>query len=211
MKILTVVIAAGVSILATQHAFGQSFDVQAATYDPAKTNLVASEWVKGAGCPTLAPLATYPATKPTGTYSDPACTTGDNHDNQNAGLVMVKTGPISNDAASGANINGLNGKAITELGFDIRADGYCSGGSPRFDLLTSDGVFHFIGGCANGTKTTNGSTEWVRVRFDLTNPAQAFPPVAPGATVKQIDITFDEPGQAIVDNIEANGTLVGKQ
>jgi hypothetical protein len=144
-------------------------------------------------------------------YTDPACPTGDPHDNDNSGLLLVKTGPLSNNAAAGADIHGLENQVITELGFDIRADGHCGAGAPRFDVLTTDGVFHFVGGCSNGTKTTNGSTEWVRVRFDLTNPNQSFPPFVPGAKIKQIDITFDEPGQAIIDNIEANGVLIGKQ
>ena len=194
-------------------ALGQkNFNVHAATFDPAKTDLVASQWVKGAGCPTLTNVAIYPATKPTGTYGDPACPTGDNNDHDNSGLLLVKTGPLENDAAGLGNIDGgVNNEVPTELGFDIRIDSHCGAGAPRFDLVTSDNVDHFIGGCANGTKTNNGSSEWMRVRFDPTNPSQAFPPVASGATIKSIQIVFDEPGQAIIDNIDINGVFDGKQ
>jgi hypothetical protein len=51
----------------------------------------------------------------------------------------------------------------------------------------------------------------MRVRFDPTNSSQAYPPVAAGVTIKSIQIVFDEPGQAIIDNIDINGVLVGKQ
>src|SRR5438105_1976940 len=50
------------------------------TFDPAHTGLVGGKWVKGIGCPTNRPVANYPATSPTGTYTDPACTLGDPND-----------------------------------------------------------------------------------------------------------------------------------
>jgi hypothetical protein len=210
---LLIMLAVSLVAVSASPALGQkNFNVHAATYDPAKTNLVASQWVNGAGCPTLTNVAIYPATKPTGTYGDLACPTGDKDDHNDAGLLLVKTGPIANDAAGLGSIDGgVNNEVPTELGFDIRMDSHCGAGAPRFDLVTSDNMDHFIGGCANGTKTNGGSTEWMRVRFDPTNPSQAFPPVAAGVTIKSIQIVFDEPGQAIIDNIDINGVLVGKQ
>jgi hypothetical protein len=55
------------------------------------------------------------------------------------------------------------------------------------------------------------------VRIDPSNPAQAFPPLTPGATVISIDIVFDEgvdtgpdfSGFVMLDNIDVNGTLIG--
>jgi hypothetical protein len=49
------------------------------------------------------------------------------------------------------------------------------------------------------------------------SPATAFPPVPPGATVRSIDIVFDEGqdtgpdffGLAILDNIMVNGSTIG--
>src|SRR3954471_14026480 len=72
-------------------------------FDPAHTNLVQAAWLNGIGCPTKASVATYPATSPTGTSFDPACspTLGyDPKDQHNEGLLMVKTGPTSNNAAA---------------------------------------------------------------------------------------------------------------
>src|SRR5437762_7069724 len=63
--------------ISATHAAPPDFQVHPGTFDPAKTDLVGSLWVKGAGCPTNAAVADYPATTPTGTYTDPACLTGD--------------------------------------------------------------------------------------------------------------------------------------
>jgi hypothetical protein len=55
------------------------------------------------------------------------------------------------------------------------------------------------------------------VRFDPTNPAQAFPPVAAFATIQSIQLVFDEgpdtPGmngspEIVLDNIFINGRMV---
>lgn len=134
-------------------------------------------------------------------------------------LFLQKTGPsVANCAAAGAVITGVEGITLTEIGFDIRNDGHCGAGAPRFNVMASDG-FHFLGGCANGTQTPNTPAPgWMRVRIDPANPGQAFPPIAAGATIVGIAILFDEgtdagpdfTGFAFLDNIDINGILIGK-
>jgi hypothetical protein len=133
------------------------------------------------------------------------------------GLLLSKNGLTSDCSAAQANITNVKGKTLTELGFDVRNGSHCGAGAPRFDVQASDG-FHFLGGCSNGTATPapQDPTAWTRVRIDPTNPAQAFPPIASGATIVNISIIFDEgtdtsggmPGLAVIDNIDINGTLV---
>jgi hypothetical protein len=129
-----------------------AFQVHAETFDPAKTNLVFSQWVKGAGCPSDAPVATYPATKPTDTYTEPVCATGDPNDTEVEGLLLLKNGPTSNNASAGATITGLpNNLTLTELGYDIPKSlmSGCGGDapagsgneSPRFNIISSAGSF----------------------------------------------------------------------
>ncbi len=65
-----------------------------------------------------------------------------------------------------------------------------------------------MGGCGNGTQTDLGNG-WTHVVFDVTNPAQAFPPISPTATVNSIDLILDEQGSANVDNISVNSTNIG--
>lgn len=109
---------------------------------------------------------------------------------------------------------------VTELGFDYRNGGHCGAGAPRFNLVTADNVLHFIGGCANGTKTQapQNLAEWTRVRFNLST--LAVPALLPGARIKSLTIIFDEGtdtlsaddpfgvGLAVVDNIDVNGVLI---
>ena len=139
------------------------------------------------------------------------------HDSE--GLILSKNGPTADCSAAGATLKGVKGITLTEIGFDIRNGGHCGAGAPRFNVVTSDG-FHFLGGCANATQTPNTPQQgWTRVRIDPLNPAQAFPPIAPGAKIVSIDIVFDEgvdvgpdfSGMAIIDNIDVNGVLVGRR
>src|SRR5713226_6840066 len=204
------------------------------TFDPFDTDLVASRWVNGAGCPTGATINTTGA-PPSTTFTDAACPSGDPKDRENAGLLLVKTGPTPNIAAAGAQIKHVKGMILTELGYDIRTGSHCGGGAPRFNVvLMSDppGTVHFVG-CNSGTPSTS-SDGWTRLQWSAaalasTTPQTAFPtPIPTGSTVKSITIIFDEgqdlgatclenagkscvsAGSAIIDNIDINGTLVGR-
>jgi hypothetical protein len=138
------------------------------------------------------------------------------------GMLLQKLGPTANCAAAGAAIDGVTGIQLTSIGYDIRSDGHCGAGAPRFNVTATDG-FHFLGGCANATRTPDTpATGWTRVRIDPTNPAQAFPPIASGATIISISVLFDEgqdtllpgAGTAIIDNIQIKTpsaeVLIGK-
>ena len=194
-------------------------------FDPFGTNLVRGTWLTGTGCPTGATTNTGSP----GTFTDAACPTGDSKDKRNEGLLLVKTGPTPNIAASGARLlgPGVKGVVLTELGYDIRKPNspvdprgsHCGAGAPRFNVVTSDGVLHFIGCNSPPAMVESSSTGWVRLRWTA-GLAAAFPPILPGSTVASITIIFDEGqdasggpdffGAAVLDNIDVNGTLVGK-
>src|SRR2546421_1091766 len=185
------------------------------TFDPNDTRLVQSGWLGGIGCPT------------DGAFPDPACPTGDSRDNQNEGLLLVKTGPTANNASAGAVLRDVRGIHLTELGYDIRkstsaanaAGSHCGAGAPRFNVVTSDGVTHFVG-CNSppAIASSNGSTGWLRLRWTAAQLLAAFPPITPADEVRSIAIVFDEGqdtapdffGLAVLDNIDVNGTLVGQ-
>jgi hypothetical protein len=198
-------------------------------FDPAHTDLVQAAWLNGIGCPTNAlianPNSTFTGVASTGRFTDDACPfvpgSYDPKDQHNEGLLMVKTGPTGNFAAAVAELKKVKGITLTELGYDIRKSGsgasplgsHCGAGAPRFNVVTQDGVTHFIG-CnsppAIFVPTT--STGWIRLRW---TPAMAFPPIV--GPVERIQIVFDEGqdagpdffGAAILDNIDVNGMLVG--
>jgi hypothetical protein len=181
---------------------------------PAASRIVTSDWLTGMGLPdnggantTAADLATNPNKK------DP-----------HTGLLLSKNGPTADCSSAGATIKGVKGipvNAAFALGFDYRNGGHCGAGAPRFNVVTTDGVFHFVGGCANGipTPASQDPLQWSQVRFVTANPAQSFPPILPGSAIKSIDLIFDEGtdtanndtegvGLAVVDNIFINGQLI---
>ena len=177
----------------------------------AGSDIVAAGWVDGFGLPE--------AKGKSGKNED-----DEKHDrshNDNQALQLSKNGLTTDCSSAGAEIKGVKGLTLTELGFDIRNHLHCGAGAPRFNVVATDSPNpHFLGGCANGTKTANTPQPgWTRVRIDPTNPAQAFPPIPAGAKVVSIDIVFDEgtdtgpdfTGLAIIDNIDVNGTLIGKK
>jgi hypothetical protein len=213
---------------------GNFTNVIPSQFDPGKTNLVQATWLSGIGCPTNATVAISNATG-TGIdhfelYTDAACPTGDSNDQRNQGLLLVKTGPTDNFAAATAELINVKGITLTELGYDIRKSGrdstsplgsHCGAGAPRFDVVTTDGSVHFL--ACNSPFTllqTPSTTGWIRLRWDAAGLLLAFPPITPSEVVSRIVIIFDEGqdtsggpdqfGAAILDNIDVNGTLVGR-
>lgn len=204
----------------------------ARNFDPAHTFLVQSAWLPGIGCPTNAGTSTNGGKKPDGTYTDPACPTGDSKDKKNQGLLLAKTGPTTNFASATASLKDVKGITLTELGYDIRKPGvnvndprgsHCGAGAPRFDITTTAGSYFL--GCNSPPPTVDTpGTGWQRLRWGGAVPLLAFPtsggaPVPVTGTVKSIQIVFDEgqdpsggpdqSGLAVLDNIDVNGVLIG--
>jgi hypothetical protein len=198
-------------------------------FDPFGTHLVGALWKGGFGCPTNA--KTTPDGETFLPYTDPACDTGDPRDKRVEGLLMAKTGPTANYASSGAVIKGVKGMKLTELGYDIRKPlssfddrgSHCGAGAPRFNVTTRSGKTYSIGcnsPAANEQQPGNG---WVRLRWGGAFPLMAFDASSTlrdisGVEVKQLSIVFDEGqdtgpdnfGAAVLDNIDVNGTLIGR-
>lgn len=139
-------------------------------------------------------------------------------DNKREALFLSKNGPTGDCSSAGAEIKGVKGITLTELGFDQRNGGHCGAGATRFNVQATDG-FHFMGGCANATQTpATPQAGWMRIRIDPSNPTQAFPVITPGATIISISLLFDEgvdigpdfSGIAVLDNIDINGALIGR-
>jgi hypothetical protein len=163
-------------------------------FDPTDTDAVSSAWVPFSG----------PGN------SDPA-------------LVLTKFVGTGVEAAAGAEVEGVDGKTLYELGFDYYNGSHCGAGAPRFNVTVStpggDKLFFF--GCTYGTPSLppDKPKTFTRLRF---SDGDAFPQIAgdvwPGfgvAQVKSIDIVFDEgtdqgSGFAALDNIDVNGDLIGR-
>jgi hypothetical protein len=214
------------------------FDVVPREFDPGKSYLVQAEWLTGMGCPTNARLATPNATFTAWSgsytpYTDPACPTGDPTDGKNEGLLLAKTGPtVENFASAVADIKGVEGKVLTELGYDIRKPGptsldqrgsWCGAGAPRFNIETTTGFF-FLGCNSPPADMQQDGDGFIR----LTWGAGPLPILSQNGLVtgqvKRLQIVFDEGntlfatdpkvelgvGLAVLDNINVNGVRVGQ-
>lgn len=233
-----------VALLSVAAAADEGFKaVKPRNFDPFHTRLVNASWVAGIGCPTNAKVVLFNSVAPyellpPSTYTDPACTTGDSRDKNNEGLLMAKTGPTLNDASAVADLVGVNGTVLTELGYDIRKPGsdgaggargsHCGAGAPRFDIsLEGDSNIYFLGCNSPAATSSTPGDGFIRLRWGGTGlPLMAFqngvtPTDISGKTVKSISIVFDEGydavlggpdnfGLAVLDNIDVNTTLVGK-
>ena len=117
------------------------------------------------------------------------------------GLLLEKNCPTATVASAGAVANSIKGTSATTLGYDLRDDSNCGAGSPRFNLLTEQGTFHFVGGCANDQEEQPQGDGWTRYRFELQDPTETFPIVPPNATIDQLVLIVDEEGRYRIDNI----------
>jgi len=203
-KVLFVVSFVLVGLLAAGYAFAASLGSTLFEFDPTKTNNVAAQWVKGLG------------------------ETDASGPNNFAVLVSKSTETIAN-ASSGLVITGTEGIVLSGstsvLGFDIRDGSHCGAGAPRFNVVTMDGITHFLGCQAAITVLAGGGepaveTGWTRKKLSPSDPTQAYPaiptsPTSAANTVSSIAIVFDEGtdqgvGFAILDNINIDGVFLGK-
>ena len=244
MKLRTLVVTLAILTLTAAAAYAAvTFSVRASEFDPANTFLVQAQWLDGIGCPTNAKVSADGSTTTSHT-TDAARTTGDASDSHNQGLLLAKTGPTANFASAGADINGVKGITLTELGYDIRKPGadtragvrgsHCGAGAPRFNVTAADGITYDFIGCNSGATpaTTeldgngwirlrwgNGTTTGVILAFAANGPAAGTVVNIAGIKVTGIQIVFDEGqdtggpdffGLAVIDNVDVNGTLVGR-
>jgi len=237
-RVLAVTAAGFLTLAGIAYAAGAFKRVSPQEFDPAKSHLVQAEWLSGIGCPTGVKAQVFQppdfSTTAQETVTDPACTTGDSRDKTVQGLLLAKTGPTANNASATARLQDVPSH-VTELGYDIRKPGadtsagvrgsHCGAGAPRFDIVTRSGHIFFIGCNSPPATTQTPGLGFIRLRWEGTT--LAFPqratdtPTALSALdVRSITIVFDEAqdaggapdqfGAAILDNVDVNGTLVGR-
>jgi hypothetical protein len=139
-------------------------------------------------------------------------------DTNQYGLYFQKGGVLSDYAAAGASLTplpaGLTASNLTELSFQIpgttdittfngpeHANGYCSGGSPRFNVHSSGNPQTCFLGCGNGAATQDPTTGWWTVSFTAPFTDDAGCEGGISGTLQSISMIVDEPGNVVVDNI----------
>jgi len=118
----------------------------------------------------------------------------------NGVLHLAKNCPTETNAAAGADITGVNGN-FESASFTLASASQCQGGSPRFDIDTTGGLFFL--GCNDVTPVLNADGT---ATYNFT-PADLVPQVAgttPG-TITSVSVLIDVQGTADLTNITVNG------
>jgi hypothetical protein len=127
--------------------------------------------------------------------------TGCVHSTFSSGVLhLEKNCPTSTNAAAGADITGLEGQTFTSASFTLASTSQCQGGSPRFDVVTTTGLFFL--GCNNVIPVGNTYTFTAATIAAGGNQVQF-----PTGTIQSIDVLIDVEGTADLSNITVNGQL----
>jgi hypothetical protein len=120
-------------------------------------------------------------------------------------LHLEKNCPTPTNAAAGAEITGVSGQSFQSASFTLASAAQCHGGSPRFNVVTSTGLFFL--GCNNVTPTTNANGT-VTYTFTAATLAAAGQQVAtPTGTIQFVSVLIDVEGTADLTNVTFNGKL----
>jgi hypothetical protein len=115
-------------------------------------------------------------------------------------LHLEKNCSTETVAAAGADITGLEGQTLTSASFTLASADQCEGGSPRFNVVTSDGLFFL--GCNNVTPTINPDNS---ATYNFTAGTLGGGLTFPTGTIQSISILIDVEGVADISSIKVNG------
>jgi hypothetical protein len=121
----------------------------------------------------------------------------------NGVLHLAKNCATSTNAAAGADITGLEGQTFTSGSFTLANASQCQGGSPRFDVSTTDGLFFL--GCNNVTPTINADGTATYTFTAATIAAAGGQVPFPTGTITALDVLIDVEGTADLTDITVNG------
>jgi hypothetical protein len=121
-------------------------------------------------------------------------------------LRLAKNCATTTNASAGADITGLSGQAFTSASFTLASVGQCQGGSPRFNITSSNGTTYFLG--CNNVKPTLNADGTATYTFDAASIAAGGNQVPfPAGTITSAGIVLDVQGTADLSRIFVNGTV----
>ena len=168
----------------------KKFSVKPKISDPEETDIVVAAWLTKSGLPDAG--------------------------KSNHALYFQKAGPTATNASAYGQIRWLQNRdvtGLTELGFDYRNGDHCTAVSPRF-VIQVDGVDYSLP-CTSGVASPapDDPLNWTRVRFGAAEFGAAGIPLI--GVITAGNLVFDEgtdagTGLIYMDNIDVNGSLIGK-
>ncbi len=118
-------------------------------------------------------------------------------------LHLEKNCATSVNAAAGADITGAEGQTFESGSFTLASASQCQGGSPRFVVVTSTGLFPL--GCNNVTPTMNANGTATYVFTAATLAAAGQQVATPTGTITSVSVLIDVEGKADLTKITLNG------
>jgi hypothetical protein len=121
-------------------------------------------------------------------------------------LHLAKNCATSTNASAGATITGLNGQTFTSASFTLAGASQCQGGSPRFNIASSNGTTYFLG-CNNVTPATNANGTATYTFNAATIAAGGNQVPFPAGTITGVQVPIDVQGTADLSRIFVNGQV----
>lgn len=118
-------------------------------------------------------------------------------------LHLEKKCTTETPAAAGADITGFTGQTFASASFTLASTVQCNGGSPRFDILDSNGKVFFLG-CNNVTPVANSNGTFT-YNFTMADLLRINPTLGTPGTIQAADVAIDVQGVADISNIFFNG------
>ena len=120
-------------------------------------------------------------------------------------LHLEKNCPTSTNAAAGAEVTGVGGQTFQSASFTLASATQCQGGSPRFNVVTTTGLFFL--GCNNVIPTTDadGTATYTFTAATLAAAGQQVP--TPTGTIEFVSVLIDVQGTADLTKVTFNGKL----
>jgi hypothetical protein len=126
----------------------------------------------------------------------------------NGVLHLEKNCATTTNASAGATITGLDGQTFSSASFTLASASQCQGGSPRFNVVTTNGTTsttYFLG-CNNVTPTSNADGTVTYTFTPATIAAAGNQVPFPSGTIQSVDVLIDVQGTADLSHITVNGT-----
>src|SRR5262245_3226671 len=120
-------------------------------------------------------------------------------------LHLEKNCPTATNAAAGAEVTGVGGQTFQSASFTLASTAQCQGGSPRFNVVTTAGLFFL--GCNNVTPTANANGTATYTFTAATLAASGQQVSTPTGTVQTVSVLIDVQGTADLTNVTFNGKL----
>src|SRR5437762_3365456 len=124
----------------------------------------------------------------------------------NGVLHLAKPCATSTNASAYATITGVSGQPFTSASFTLASTSQCQGGSPRFNIVSSNGTTYFLG-CNNVAPVvnTNGTATYTFTAATIAAGGNQVP--VPAGTITAAYVLLDVQGSADITRVFVSGQL----